>query len=147
MSERAAIIRLEAEHLPQLRALLRDNGLPDEDCAEQLQHFVGIFEAAKLLAAGGLQPAGADALLRSVVVESRSRSQGLGRQITDYLLAQAPARGYRSVYLLTETAADYFEKTGFRRIERAGVPESIAATRQFTALCPDGAVCMRHPVD
>ena len=45
------IVRLQAEHLNQLEALLHSNGLPVEDCVEQGDIFCGIFDAEKLIAA------------------------------------------------------------------------------------------------
>ena len=126
---------------------MRLNGLPDDDCAEQAGSFVGVFDGPKLVAAGGLEAAGDCALLRSVVVDRAYRSRGLARRITLHLLERAAQENYRAVYLLTESAAQYFESLGFSRVERAGVPQAVAATRQFAALCPDSAVCMSRRPD
>lgn len=143
MPSPAAITRLEAGDVARLQQLLRQSGLPDEDCAAPTARYFGIFEDDRLIAAGGLQAAEADALLRSVVVDPAYRSRGFGRRISAHLLAHAGSRGFRAVYLLTETASDYFAQLGFDRVERNSVPAAIAATRQFSALCPDSAVCMK----
>jgi amino-acid N-acetyltransferase len=138
-----AIIELQPGDFAQLEALLRFNRLPAEDCAGTANIFYGIFEADELVAAGGLEVATDDALLRSVVVQERLRSHGLARKICDHLIAQALSDGKKAIYLLTETAEDYFEKLGFKRIARSQVPAAIAATRQFTSLCPDSASCLK----
>ena len=136
------IARLQPAHLAQLEALLRDNNLPVEDLAAQAQNFYGILNGDELIAAGGLEPAGDYALLRSVVVKKQNRASGLARSISEYLIDQAAANGKKAVYLLTETASTYFENLGFSSLDRAQVPLDITKTRQFASLCPDTASCM-----
>ena len=138
-----AIVELQVGDLAQLEALLRFNHLPAEDCGGKAKLFYGIFEAQELVAAGGLEVAAGDALLRSVVVRERLRSRGLARRICEHLIAMALSDGRKAIYLLTETAEAYFKKLGFEQITRNQVPEAIAATRQFTSLCPDSASCLK----
>jgi len=137
------IIGLRPADLAQLESLLGANHLPYEDCARQLQIFCGVFDGDELIAAGGLEPAGEYALLRSIVVQQRYRARGLAQAITEEILRQAEAEGRVAVYLLTETAEDYFSRQGFEKIVRDVVPTAIARTRQFASLCPDSASCMR----
>ena len=137
-----SIVRLQPANLAQLEDLLCRNHLPTQDCAEQAQNFYGIFDSGILIAAGGLEPAADYALLRSVVVKEQYRASGLARRISEYLISLAEVEGRRAVYLLTETAGPYFQKLGFSPQSRAEVPIAIAQTRQFSALCPDGASCL-----
>ena len=137
------IVGLQPTDLEQLTALLGANGLPTADCAEQLPIFCGVFDQGELIAAGGLEPAGEYALLRSVVVQDRHRGAGLAKTITQQLLQQARDESRAAVYLLTETADAYFKRQGFERVARDSVPVEIARTRQFVSLCPDSAICMR----
>ena len=142
----ASIIQLPSGDVARLEALLQQNQLPTQDCAAQVKHFYGLYreqtQGQILVAAGGLEPAGRYALLRSLVVEGSCRSQGLGRLITEFLLQQAVTRSYAAVYLLTENAGTYFASFGFTEIPRQQVPAEIAATQQFAALCPKSASCM-----
>ncbi len=142
-----AITRLRRNDLPALEALLRADGLPADDCSEQLDHFHAIYAGNRLIAAGALEPAGDAALLRSIVVAPDSRGRGLGRELTRFLLARARNDGYRAVYLLSETAADFFTRLGFVAAARAEVPRAVAATRQFASLCPASATCLVLPLD
>ena len=142
-----AVVDLRREQLAELRSLLRANGLPDDDCDEQGDIFCGIFEAGELVAAGGLEPAGRDALLRSVVVRDSHRAMGYAQRITQYLLRRAEREQRRAVYLLTETAGDYFARLGFVPVERSEVPDAVTRTRQFAALCPQSASCLRLALD
>ncbi len=137
------IVGLQSADLAQLESLLSAYQLPYEDCAEQVQIFCGIFDDDELVAAGGLEPAGEYALLRSIVVAQKYRAKGLAQSIVDYLLHLAEAEGREAVYLLTETAADYFARRGFEKVARDEVPAAIRSTRQFSSLCPDSASCMR----
>jgi len=139
----AAIVELRTTDLAQLRALLAENHLPDDDCAEQLQNICGIFDGTELIVAGGLEPVAPFALLRSIVVRQDHRAQGLAKLMTAHLLHHAQAQGIAAVYLLTETAQAYFEAIGFHRVERGEVPRSVQGTRQFDSLCPLTASCMR----
>ena len=136
------VVRLQATHLGQLEELLDASHLPTEDCAEQAGNFYGIFDLDQLIAAGGLEPAGGYFLLRSVVVAPAYQGRGLARDITGFLLEHAKSAGASRVYLLTETASDYFARLGFEPVARNSVPAAIAQTRQFASLCPDSAQCM-----
>jgi amino-acid N-acetyltransferase len=51
-------------------------------------------------------------------------------------------RGMRTLYLLTETAAGFFDRLGFDRIERTELPQTIRRSDQFTRVCPETAVAM-----
>ncbi|MDL5360987.1 arsenic resistance N-acetyltransferase ArsN2 [Halalkalicoccus sp. NIPERK01] len=93
---------------------------------------------------GGLEVHGTDALLRSIAVDPAVRGEGFGSEITDRLCAIAADRGVSGLYLLTTTAAEFFEKRGFERIDRERVPDPIARTSQFTTTCPASAVSMRR---
>jgi len=136
------VVRLQPAQLPQFEALLAGNALPTGDCAEQAENFFGILEGERLIAAGGLQPAGEYFLLRSVVVDPACRGRGLARELSEFLLGRAEAANSPAVYLLTESAAEYFTRLGFARIERERVPEAVRQTRQFSSLCPDSAHCL-----
>jgi N-acetylglutamate synthase-like GNAT family acetyltransferase len=85
---------------------------------------------------------GADALLRSVITVPEMRDRAYGVAIVDRMLALALRRGARTLYLLTTTAAPFFERLGFVAIDRAAVPPAIAGTTEFTLHCPATAVLM-----
>jgi len=55
---------------------------------------------------------------------------------------EAEKRGAREIYLLTTTAEAYFSRRGYTRVERASAPTAIAATRQFSDLCPSSSSFM-----
>lgn len=143
MSDLPALGAGGAADLAALRALLSFCGLPAEDLSEvALADFRLAFERKQLVGSVGLEVLGEAALLRSLAVASSLRNTGLGARLLDAAETHARTRGVRRLYLLTTTAADYFARRGFARIDRTFAPAPILATREFAALCPASAVCM-----
>jgi prepilin-type N-terminal cleavage/methylation domain-containing protein len=62
--------------------------------------------------------------------------------LTQEALDLARARRARAVYLLTDTAAEFFARLGFRRIPRAEAEPAVGTSVEFTTLCPASATCM-----
>jgi amino-acid N-acetyltransferase len=46
------------------------------------------------------------------------------------------------LYLLTETAEDFFAALGYRAVGRGGLPGAIERSGQFTTMCRTSAVVM-----
>jgi amino-acid N-acetyltransferase len=129
-----------------IAALLRDAGLPHEDFAGHLAHFLVARRAGAVVGAVGFERHGRSALLRSLVVVTALRGNGLGDQLVRRLAAVARRKGVGRFYLLTTTAEAFFAGRGFQRVARQAVPAAIAATREFNSLCPVSAVCMTRAV-
>ncbi|MBP1705548.1 MAG: GCN5-related N-acetyltransferase [Chloroflexi bacterium] len=89
---------------------------------------------------------GAAVLLRSVAVDPAWRGHGLGRRLVDTVLARARSSGAREAYLLTETAAGFFDRLGWERCSRSDVPPAVAGSVEFTSACPLSAVAMRRAI-
>jgi amino-acid N-acetyltransferase len=129
-----------------LVALLASAALPTDDIDATSGRFWQFRDAQGDMGFAGLELAGEDALLRSVVVHAERRRQGYGRAIVAWMLDQAPRLGVRRVFLLTVTAADFFAAMGFTPIDREALPEHIRATSEFATLCPATAICMMKPL-
>jgi amino-acid N-acetyltransferase len=99
-----------------------------------------------LVAVGGLEVCCNNALLRSVAVKPKWRKHGVGRGLVQRLVSLAEARRMNALYLLTQTAEDYFPRFGFERVAREGVPADIAETLEFKSCCPASAVAMAKPL-
>ena len=129
--------------LDAIAGLLRAADLPVEDLnAAMLDAFVVAAEGGTCIGVVGLEIHESNALLRSLAVEPRHRSRGLGARLVDAIEAEARARGAGALYLLTTTAAAFFERLGYAAHDRAAVPPGIAATTEFSSLCPDTADCL-----
>ena len=123
--------------------LLRVAELPVKDLnVSMLDAFVVATEGENCVGVVGLEICGSAALLRSLAVEPRHRRRGLGARLIDAVETEARARGVTALYLLTTTATTFFERVGYIAHDRASVPSSIAATTEFSSLCPDTADCL-----
>lgn len=137
-----AIVRAELEDLTSVLALLADASLPREGVPEHFGHFWVARAGGRVVGAVGMEPYGASALLRSLVVAPTFRGQGLGRALAGRLLAAARARGVARVFLLTEAAADFFSRLGFKRIAREEADPAVRESVEFKTVCCQSAVCM-----
>lgn len=138
-----ANIRLAtATDLPGVERLLTAAELPLSGVREALPGFVVAEANDDIVGVAGLEVCCDDALLRSVAVAPEWRSRGLGRALVARVVAEAEARGIRALFLLTTTAEYYFPTLGFRKIDRADVPEDVRATEEFTTACPASATVM-----
>lgn len=124
---------------PSFIVALAGAGLPASDLAAADQQFFGLKAAS---AFGGYFVAGPDALLRSIVVPPSARRRGLGQAIVTALLQQLENQGIERAWLLTMTAAPFFERLGFIPVDRAMAPATISTTAQFQGVCPSSATLM-----
>jgi amino-acid N-acetyltransferase len=67
----------------------------------------------------------------------------MGSRLLEAVRRSALALGVRDVYLLTDSAEQYFARHGFVVIERVGVPAGIRGSVEFASVCPDSAIVMR----
>ncbi len=124
-------------------ALLAAEGLPASDLTEShLKHFFFAGSDGAPSAIVGLELFGQDALLRSLVVRSTARTQGLGSALVLHAERYAASQQVRALYLLTTTAESYFAHRGYRRIDRAQAPPGIQFAREFASLCPANSAFM-----
>jgi amino-acid N-acetyltransferase len=137
------IERAAAADLAAIRGLLEAAGLPTADLEGSQPEFIVLREAGRLIAAGALQRFGSTALLRSVVVEAADRRRGFGERIVRALEQLARQGQIAELVLLTQTAAGFFARQGYRAIERSAAPAATQASAEFRTLCPGSAICMR----
>jgi amino-acid N-acetyltransferase len=117
--------------------LLASASLPTSDLSDQdMQDFFYAGPADAPIGIVGLQFYGSDALLRSLVVASAQRKQGLGQRLVEEAEQHARERGANTVYLLTTTAEAFFRSRGYVVTPRASAPPAIRSTPEFAGLCP-----------
>jgi N-acetylglutamate synthase-like GNAT family acetyltransferase len=130
-----------------LAAALAKAGLPAEDVTTPAPLFWRFEHEDGPVGFGGLEIHGDQALLRSVVTLPPVRNHGIGGAIVAALEMEARIRGCRDVWLLTDTAVDFFARLGYRKHERADVPEAMQETAQFTRFSPVSATAMMKRLD
>jgi N-acetylglutamate synthase-like GNAT family acetyltransferase len=131
-----------AQELIAIRALLERSGLPTSDLESARPEFAVLRENGRVIAAGALQRFGSSALVRSVVVAPDRRGSGLGLTIVTELERMARAAQVSRLVLLTQTAAEFFARQGYRVIERSSAPQDMQGSEEFRSLCPSSATCM-----
>lgn len=134
-----AAVQLDPADLGELRDALAGAGLPVSDLAEPGRAFLRFDDRSGLVGYGGIEGEGADRLLRSLLVVADRRGGGLGRAVLAVLEAHARGLGVARLHLLTNTAAPFFAAAGYAAADRAMAPSAVAASREFTALCPASA--------
>ncbi|MBI2496924.1 MAG: GNAT family N-acetyltransferase [Opitutae bacterium] len=132
--------------VPAIRALLQQAGLPHEDFAAHRADFLVARQDGAVVGAVGFEQYGHDALLRSLVVAPGWQGDGLGGALLKRIENVAQRQGVRDFYLLTTTAEHFFAKRWFKKIAREKVPPAIAATGEFSHLCPASSICMSRTV-
>lgn len=130
-----------------VEALLLSAGLPVSDLREapSLELF-GLRADGRLVGVVGVERYGEVALLRSLAVDAAHRASGYGREIVRHAEHWAAQQGVTTCYLLTTTANDFFARLGYELACRAEAPADIAATSQFSGLCPASSTFMRRPI-
>jgi len=134
-----------AADLPAVRQLLVACGLPVADLtAALLEGFVVAVRGGAVLGVAGLEPAGRDALLRSVAVRAEQRGTGLGTRLVDACLTGARDQHMRALFLIPNdaTAEAFFTHLGFGAIDRGQVPAAVRALPEFGHLCPQTHPCL-----
>jgi len=117
--------------LDEVLALLAASGLGADGVPEHITDFLVARSNGRVVGAAALEDYSVAGLLRSVAVAPDRRDWGLGRYLTHALIERSRRRGHAALYLLTDTAQAYFERFGFRLIDRSAVRPAVLASAQF----------------
>jgi UDP-N-acetylmuramate: L-alanyl-gamma-D-glutamyl-meso-diaminopimelate ligase len=131
--------------MAEVRKLLARVGLENEPARDdQFPSFYVLTNESGVVGTVALEVLGDDAILRALATDPEFRGSGYGWMLADMAVSQARWRGVRRIYLLTETASDFFAaKFGFRVVDRSTVSKQVAASETFTAPKGAGLVAMR----
>lgn len=136
------IVPVEGKDLSLVKKLLENVGLSWAGIEDQFEHFLKLMLDGELVAVAGLEVYDHVGLMRSVAVAQEYRHSGLGRGLTRAMINKARSMGLERLYLLTETASDYFYRFGFRPIDRSEVYAPVLGSEQFRTVCSSNAVSM-----
>jgi UDP-N-acetylmuramate: L-alanyl-gamma-D-glutamyl-meso-diaminopimelate ligase len=133
------------EDMSGVRQLLERVGLKEEPARDdQFPAYYVLTNEQGMVGSVALDVLGDDAILRALAVDEEFRGAGYGWMLADMAVSQARWRGVRRIYLLTETASDFFAaKFGFRVVDRSTLSKQVAASETFTAPKGAGLVAMR----
>ncbi len=130
------------QHKESIVNLLKQNKLPFADLPAGLEHFIIIKQAEKLIGAAGLEIYNQYGLLRSLVVDEKSRGNGAAAHLLSAIENIAHQKCIKTIYLFTETAENYFRLKGFKTISRNNVPIELQQSSEFSYACPQSAIVM-----
>ena len=128
---------------PAVLDLLRRSNLPTDGLEQHLQTMLTARWDGRIVGCAAIERYGTAGLLRSVAVAAERRGEGLGQTLTRAALDLARGQRLKTVYLLTETAAEFFPKFGFRPVARDAVDPAVRQSIEFTELCPSTAIAMK----
>ena len=123
------------------KLLLQEN-LPIADLNPLLENFFIAVEDNKITGVIGMDRYGKDGLLRSAIVQKQYRNKGIAAALVARLFDEAAKQGVSTLYLITDTAAAYFEKKGFNKITKAEVAPAVLESKEFNGLCPASSIIM-----
>ncbi|HZB04320.1 MAG TPA: HAD-IIA family hydrolase [Actinomycetota bacterium] len=136
-----SIVRAGSSHQGAVRALLDEMGLTAEPGWDRDAETVVALLDGDVVATSAADVQAEDAYLRSVAVREGLRGTGLGMLMVATVVRNIRRRGAKRLWLVTETAAPFFERLGFAPVERAALPRWIADRSDH---CPGSAVTMRR---
>jgi len=137
------IVPANPAHWGEIADLVTASGLPLDGLEPHLGSAIIAREPGGIVGCAALELYGHDALLRSVAVAPARRGGGVGLALTAASIELARRHDVRTVWLLTETAADFFPRFGFEQSTRAAVPAAVRQSVEFTTACPASATVMR----
>jgi len=92
---------------------------------ENIRDYFVIRQGERVIACVALHVSWSDlAEVKSLAVADDSQQQGIGAQLVEACLKEAKELGIPTVFCLTYKPA-FFEKCGFSRVDRAGLPRKI----------------------
>jgi amino-acid N-acetyltransferase len=116
--------------------------LATTDLDEGAPMFLASPDAEGATAFAGIAGSGPDRLLRSVVIDPAHRGRGAGRLLIAAIEAFAVHHGAERLWLLTDSASNFFGSIGYERRDRVDAPEVVRTSSQFKGLCSSSAVLM-----
>jgi UDP-N-acetylmuramate: L-alanyl-gamma-D-glutamyl-meso-diaminopimelate ligase len=132
------------EDMAAVRRVLTVTSLEEPARDEQYGSFFVLRNEDGTVGCVSLEVLGDDAMLRALAVDSNYRGAGYGWMLADMAVSQARWRGVRRIYLLTDTAGDFFAaKFGFRVVDRSTLSKQVAASETFTQPVGTHQVAMR----
>ncbi len=134
-----------ASDLPAVLALLSERKLAPNHVEAQFgpQYVLAVGAGDTVLGVAGVERYGEFGLFRSAAVRADAAGLGVGTSLTWDRIAWARGSGVVALYLLTETAAEYWPRFGFETIARDAAPEVILRSPEWAGGCPASAVAMR----
>ena len=133
--------------LKTIEHLLQNSSLPTVGLSlASAQFLLAETKANEVIGVLGAQHNEAATLFRSFAVISPWRGKGVGMALVKTMLNRLQEQNRTVLYLLTETAASYFEGLGFQFISREEIPQILLVQSGLDQACPCSSQCMKLEV-
>ena len=130
--------------LKRIEELLQNSSLPTVGLSlASAQFLLAETKANEIIGVLGAQKSESATLLRSFAVIAPWRSRGVGMALVKTMLNRLQEQNRNVLYLLTETAAAYFERLGFQAISREEIPQPLLVQSGLDQACPCSSKCMK----
>lgn len=130
--------------LSEINALLASESLPQVESGDPFDFYCKVVgDENQIVGAIGMEIYGPYGLLRSLVVGTDFRNEGLAENLVASVIDFARKSNVKEIYLLTNTAEKYFAKKGFKCTKRDMVPIDIKKSKEFSSLCPASSIVMK----
>jgi amino-acid N-acetyltransferase len=137
------IRRAEIEdHQQQIKELLPTFELPLAGL-ENTKMWI-LEDKENMIGTAGLEMWGKQGLLRSIAVSKNMHNRGCGTSLVNHIIKEAKKGGVEELFLLTTNASAFFQKSGFKEIDRKYARGSnITRSAEFQGACPKTDILMR----
>ncbi|MFX0049886.1 MAG: arsenic resistance N-acetyltransferase ArsN2 [Candidatus Hodarchaeota archaeon] len=143
-SELYPIVKADKTHLSGIIHLLSQVNLPKEGIEAHISDFIVSLDEGTVIGCAGIEIYETVGLLRSVAVHPDYQGRAIGNALIHRMLSHAQKRSVEEIFLLTETAEEYFLRLGFKMINRDDIDYRIKETQEFKTLCPASAISMHY---
>lgn len=130
------------QDLESVLSLLEIVNLPVEGVIDHFHNFFVCQEGEQLVGCAGIEIYDDVGLIRSIAVIPSFQSRGLGHKLVNIIHRFATEKKLKEIYLLTETAEEFFLGLNYIVIPRENADEKVKQSVEFTSACPASAVCM-----
>lgn len=124
-------------------ALLSAEKLPVDDLPQSLKNFRVMIHEDNVIGTAGFEVHGNYGLLRSLVVSKDFHNRGVAGKLLHRIEVLIGLDAIHDIYLLTESAENYFIKKGYKKTDRNTMPAEIQQSSQFSYVCPQSALAMK----
>jgi amino-acid N-acetyltransferase len=131
------------QDLEEVLTLLKLVDLPVEGVKEHFNNFFVVKKEKTVVGCVGMEIYENVALLRSVALHPSVQGEGIGRQMVKKMEAFSVEKRVQTIYLLTDTAENFFLKLGYKIIPRADTDQRIKQSIEFKMLCPSSPVLVK----
>lgn len=129
-----------------IKELLQACSLPTVQIEKHIQDFIVAEAQGSIIGTLGAVYDGNKALLRSFAVCEKKRKNGIGSRLINMMLKEMRKKGIKEVFLLTETAADYFIQLEFLEISRDIIPKILLIESGLDQACPCSSRCFKYNI-